>query len=64
MFKNTKKRVSTVNKLRLTLIYRPFHKTLPRSSALVNWTSVRYYETDCITGGYQYIFYQLVTTTH
>ena len=25
--------------------YRPFHKTLPRSSAFVNWISVRFYET-------------------
>ena len=29
--------------------YRPFHKTLPRSSAFVNWISVRFYETDCST---------------
>ena len=28
-------------------LYRPFHKTLPRSSAFVNWISVRFYETDC-----------------
>ena len=27
--------------------YRPFHKTLPRSSAFANWISVRFYETDC-----------------
>ena len=27
--------------------YRPFHKTLPRSSAFVNWISLRFYETDC-----------------
>ena len=27
--------------------YRPFHKTLPRSSAFVNWISVRFYETGC-----------------
>ena len=27
-------------------IYRPFNKTLPRSSAFVNWISVRFYETD------------------
>ena len=27
--------------------YRPFHKTLPRSSAFINWISVRFYETDC-----------------
>ena len=29
----------------LQLIYRPFHKTLPRSIAFVNWISVRFYET-------------------
>ena len=29
-------------------MYRPFHKTLPRSSVFVNWLSVRFYETDCI----------------
>ena len=29
------------------LIFRPF-LTLPRSSALVNWISVRFYETGCI----------------
>ena len=28
--------------------YRPFHKTLPRSNAFVNWISVRFYETGCI----------------
>ena len=28
--------------------YRPFHKTLPRASVLVNWISVRFYEKDCI----------------
>ena len=27
--------------------YRPFLRILPRSSALVNWISVRLYETDC-----------------
>ena len=27
--------------------YHPFHKTLPISSAFVNWISVRFYETDC-----------------
>ena len=27
--------------------YRPFKKTLPRSSAFVNWISVRFYETGC-----------------
>ena len=30
-----------------SLSYRPFHKTLPRSSTFVNWSSVRFYETDC-----------------
>ena len=30
------------------LMYRPFHKTLHRSNASVNWMSVRFYETDCI----------------
>ena len=29
------------------LSYRPFHKTLPRSSAFVNWILVRFYETGC-----------------
>ena len=29
------------------LKYRPFHKTLPRSSAFVYWILVRFYETDC-----------------
>ena len=28
--------------------YRPFHKTLPRSTGFVNRISVRFYETDCI----------------
>ena len=28
--------------------YRPFHKTLPRSSAFVKWISVKFYETGCI----------------
>ena len=28
--------------------YRPFHKTLPRSSAFCKWISVRFYETGCI----------------
>ena len=26
----------------------PFHKTLPRTSAFLNWISVRFYEIDCI----------------
>ena len=29
------------------LSYRPFHKTLPRSSAFINWISVRFYGTGC-----------------
>ena len=32
----------------LPLQYRPFHKTLPKSRAFINRTSVRFYETDCI----------------
>ena len=31
----------------VNLNYRPFHKTLPRSSAIVNCISVRFYEADC-----------------
>ena len=31
----------------LNLYYRPFHKTLPRTSAFVYWISVWFYETDC-----------------
>ena len=27
--------------------YRPFHKTLPRSSAFLKWSSVKFYETGC-----------------
>ena len=27
--------------------YRPFHKTLPRSSLQMHWISVRFYETGC-----------------
>ena len=30
------------------LEYHPFHETLPRSSAFVNWILVGVYETDCI----------------
>ena len=33
---------------KVTDIYRPFHKTLPRSSAFVNRISVRFFETGCI----------------
>ena len=36
--------------------YRPFHNTLPRSSAFVNWFSVRFYETDCIKKIYDLYF--------
>ena len=32
----------------LCLTYRPFHETLPRSSAFINWISIRFYETACI----------------
>ena len=35
--------------------YRPFHKTLPRSSAFLNWISVRFYETDCMSSFTQYV---------
>ena len=41
---------------RLSYIYRPFHKTLPRSSAFVKWSSVRFYETDCI---YSFLLWRL-----
>ena len=41
--------LSDRNKTHLRIFtYRPFHKTLPRSSAFVNWILVRFYETDCI----------------
>ena len=30
--------------------YSPFHETLLRSSAFVNWTSLRFHGTDCILG--------------
>ena len=33
----------------ISLRYRPFHKTLPRSNAYLKWMSVRFYETDCIS---------------
>ena len=50
---------SNLNKCKITFIwkkslisieniYRPFHKTLPRSRAFVNWISVRFYEMDCM----------------
>ena len=31
-----------------SIVYNQVHKTLPSYSALVNWISVRFYETDCI----------------
>ena len=31
----------------LFFLYRQFHSTFPRSSAFINWVSVRFYETDC-----------------
>ena len=34
----------------IDLRYRPFHKTLPRSSEFVKWISVRFSEMDCISG--------------
>ena len=46
-----------------TFSYRLFHKTLPRSSALISWISVRFYETDCIKNmlliNFQSIFFYL-----
>ena len=32
-------------------VYRLFHKTLPRSIAFVNWISLRFYETGCVSAG-------------
>ena len=37
-------------------MYRPFHKTLPRSSVFVNWISVRFYEMDCIIDVFVFIY--------
>ena len=37
-------------------LYRPFHKTLPRSCAFINWISVRYYETGCSKSCVQLFF--------
>ena len=39
-----------------TLIYRPFHKTLPRTSAFINWITVRFYETGC---SLRYFFFKI-----
>ena len=36
------------NNYETALTYRPFHKTLLRSSAFCKWISVRFYETGCI----------------
>ena len=32
----------------MMVMYRLFHKTLPRSNVIVNWISVRFYETGCV----------------
>ena len=47
-FNNGKQNSKINTQYFLELKYRPFHKTLPRSSASVNGVSVRFYETDCI----------------
>ena len=39
----------------IKLIYRPFHKTLPRSRAVINQISVRFYETNCIITTHDYL---------
>ena len=44
-------------------IYRPFHKTLPRSNASVNWMSVRFFETDC-TNNMRMKFWVFLYETH
>ena len=41
--------------------YRPFHKTLPRSSAFVNWIPVRFYETGCSKIGWNLEFFTFAT---
>ena len=43
------------------LNYRPFYKTLPRSSVSVNRISVRFYEMDCIAirGRKKLFFYRV-----
>ena len=43
--------------------YRPFHKTLPRSSAFVNWISVRFNETESIIISRHRSFIDLFFTT-
>ena len=45
-------------------IYRPFHKTLPRSSAFVNWTSVRFYETSCMYKSSSFLHLFLMKAIH
>ena len=37
--------------------YHPFHKTFPRSSAFINWISVRFYKTDYKTFGIIFSLY-------
>ena len=46
-----------------TLLYHPFHKTLPRSSAFVNLISVRFYETGCMKNAH-FIFILIHTDIH
>jgi len=45
-----------------SVLYRPFHKTLPRSSLFVNWISLRFYETYCIRK--QIIFQYAIMTVN
>ena len=40
-------KLMSINIINSIFNYRPFQKTLPRSSAFVYWISVRFYETDC-----------------
>ena len=42
-------------KIFLYLLYRLFHKTLPISSAFLNWISVRFYGTGCTKIKLRYI---------
>ena len=41
---NSESRLTLQEDEEITFWYRPFHKTLPRSSAFVNYISVRFYE--------------------
>ena len=49
-FRHTRqnKRSTLKTKVLQHFIYRPFHKTLPKSTAFINRISVKFYETDCI----------------